>query len=202
VRTWHTSVSLIFAALALSSCVSWQTKYLKEAANQATMAEVEKRLGRADSTWDLQTGETLWTYQSGLPSGTDTGGITIVGPGWVIGKRSDCSEYVLLFDQQKILRAWMRQPCNPDRRLSGNGGRTPSRSTPPFSPTEPENSFAQKALANLPPRRGDPRMRPSMTCSAPLDNQSASYVMCIVLEPMIGEDKYAGGEEHTVHHRA
>jgi hypothetical protein len=102
-------------ALALTSCASWQARYLKEGVNQATMDEVEKHLGRSHSTWGLRTGETLWTYQSGVPSGTDTAGVTIVGPGWVIGRRSDCTEYVLLFDQQKILRAWMRQPCKPAR---------------------------------------------------------------------------------------
>jgi hypothetical protein len=127
VRTWFTWVGLVLVALAQVSCASWQTKYLKEAANQATMAGVENHLGRPHSTWDLQTGETLWTYQSGIPSAGDTGGVTIVGPGWVIGRRSDCTEYVLLFDQQKILRTWMRQPCKSDRPIS----RTSADQAPP-----------------------------------------------------------------------
>jgi hypothetical protein len=110
-RTWKTWVSLVFVTLASISCASWQAEYLKAAANHATMAEVENHLGRPHATWDLQTGEDLWTYESGVLSGTDPGGITIVGPGWVLGKRSACTEYVLLFDQQKILRAWMQQPC-------------------------------------------------------------------------------------------
>jgi hypothetical protein len=110
-RRWQGRVGLVLLALALSSCASWQAKYLKEAKNHGAMNEVEAYLGRPHSTWDLQTGETLWTYQSGMPSGASTGGITVVGPGWVIGRRSDCTEYVLLFDQQKILRAWMQQPC-------------------------------------------------------------------------------------------
>jgi hypothetical protein len=118
-RSW---ASLVFVAFALTSCASWQTEYLREAANHATTAEVENRLGRPHSTWDLQTGETLWTYQSGVPSGPDTGGITVVGPGWVIGRRSDCTADVLLFDQQKVLRAWMRQPCIPDRPLTWDDG--------------------------------------------------------------------------------
>jgi hypothetical protein len=111
VRAWQTWVGLTVAALALTACAAWRAKYLKEAANHAAMDEVEKHLGRPHSTWDLRTGESLWTYQSGVPSGTDSAGITVVGPGWVIGRRSDCTEYVLLFDQQKILRAWVRQPC-------------------------------------------------------------------------------------------
>jgi hypothetical protein len=117
-RTWQIWVGLIFIVLALASCASWQAAYLKEAANHATMGEVENHLGQPHSTWDLRTGETLWTYQSGVSPGTDSGGVTIVGPGWVIGRRSDCTAYVLLFDQQKVLRAWMRQPCKPDRPVS------------------------------------------------------------------------------------
>jgi hypothetical protein len=104
--------------LALASCASWQRQYLKGAANHATMDEVENNLGQPQSTWTLATGETLWTYQSGVPSAGDRGGITIVGPGWVLGRRSDCTQYVLLFDQQKILRTWMQQPCKADRRVS------------------------------------------------------------------------------------
>jgi hypothetical protein len=86
------------------------------------MAEVENHLGQAHSTWDLKTGETLWTYQLGVPSGTDSSGIAIVGPGWVVGRHSHCTAYILLLDQQKILRAWMQQSCEPDGHRMGNGG--------------------------------------------------------------------------------
>jgi hypothetical protein len=122
VRPWQTGTSLVFVAFALASCASWQAKYLREVANQATMREVENHLGRPHSTWVLHTGETLWTYQSGVPSAGHTGGVTIVGPGWVVGRPSDCTEYVLLFDQQKILRVWMGQPCKPGRPVAWNGG--------------------------------------------------------------------------------
>jgi hypothetical protein len=118
-RAWG---GLILVALILTSCASWQARYLKEAANQATMAEVENHLGQPHSTWELGTGETLWTYQAGVPSGTDSSGITIVGPSWVVGRRSDCTAYILLFDPQKILRTWMRQSCEPDHPRMGNGG--------------------------------------------------------------------------------
>jgi len=109
-------------ALALSSCAAWQGQYLNAATNHASPVEVEDHLGRPHSIWELRTGETLWTYQSGLPSETTSSGVTMVGPGWVIGRRSDCTEYVLLFDQQATLRAWMRQPCRPDRPISRHGG--------------------------------------------------------------------------------
>jgi hypothetical protein len=122
VRPWQSGLGPIIVALSLTSCTSWQAQYLKTAADHATLAEVENHLGRPHSTWELRTGEALWTYQSGLPSETSTGGVTIVGPGWMIGRRSDCTEYVLLFDQPKILRAWMRQPCTPDRPIVRNEG--------------------------------------------------------------------------------
>jgi hypothetical protein len=122
VRPWQTCSGSIIVVLCLTSCASWQAQYLNEAAHHATMVEVEHRLGRPHLTWDLRTGETLWTYQSGLPSETNTGGITIVGPNWVAGQRLDCTAYVLLFDQQKILRAWMQQPCKPDRPVIRNSG--------------------------------------------------------------------------------
>ena len=131
-RRWVRGI-LMAMTLAMASCASWQTQYLKGAVNQATMETVEKRLGRPHATWELRTGESLWTYQSGVPSGTDAGGLTIVGPDWVLGRRSTCSQYVLLFDQQRILRAWMQQPCQPDRGMS----RVPAvPQAPAPSPTE------------------------------------------------------------------
>lgn len=60
------------------------------------------------------TGETLWTYQYGIPKASGWGGVTVVGPALTFGKGSPCTEYVLLFDRQQILRAWMRQDCRPD----------------------------------------------------------------------------------------
>jgi hypothetical protein len=110
-RARRALVGLLFVAVILSSCASWQARYLKAAANHATTAEVEQHLGRPHATWDLQTGETLWTYRSGVPDAGGTDALTVVGPGWVIGSRADCTAYVLLFDQQKLLRAWMQRPC-------------------------------------------------------------------------------------------
>jgi hypothetical protein len=118
VNTGWLWVELFLVGLVATSCVSSQAKYLKEVRNRATTAEVEQHLGRPHSAWQLRTGETLWTYQAGMPSGMRTGGVTIVGPGWEIGRRVDCAEYVLLFDQQTILRAWRQQPCSPDRPVS------------------------------------------------------------------------------------
>jgi hypothetical protein len=131
-RWWMLGISIAMA-LTMAACASWHTQYLKGAVNHATMEDVEKHLGRPHSTWELHTGESLWTYQSGVPSGTEAGGLTIVGPDWALGRRSNCSQYVLLFDQQKILRAWMQQPCQTERDMS----RVPATpQAPASSPTE------------------------------------------------------------------
>jgi hypothetical protein len=131
-RRWVLGI-LMAMGLAMASCASWHAQYLKGAVNHATMEAVEKHLGQPHATWELHTGESLWTYQSGAPSGTDAGGLAIVGPDWVLGRRTNCSQYVLLFDQQKILRAWMQQPCQPQREMS----RLPAaRQAPAPSPTE------------------------------------------------------------------
>jgi hypothetical protein len=113
-RTWVYCGGFILLALFATACGPWQRTYLKEAAGSATQAEVAERLGPPHTRWDLTTGETLWTYQYGVPKASDWGGITIVGPALTFGKGSPCTEYVLLFDRQQILRAWMRQDCQPD----------------------------------------------------------------------------------------
>jgi hypothetical protein len=138
-RRWIRGLSMAMT-LAMASCASWPARYLKGAVNHATTEAVEKHLGRPHATWELRTGESLWTYQSGVPSGTDAGGLTIVGPDWVLGKRSHCTQSVLLFDQQKILRAWMQQPC----RLARETSRVPA------APHAPAPS----------PREKDPRSTP------------------------------------------
>jgi hypothetical protein len=51
----------------------------------------------------------------------------------VLDRRSNCTQFVLLFDQQRILRAWMQQPCQPARGMN----RIPADPQAPApSPTE------------------------------------------------------------------
>jgi hypothetical protein len=112
-KVWLKWGDAAFLLLALASCASWQTQFLREATNHATQKEVEDRLGVPQDTWTFATGETLWTYEHGLRVGPESGGVTIVGPGWTIGRSAGCTAYIALFDQQQVLRAWMRQPCEP-----------------------------------------------------------------------------------------
>jgi hypothetical protein len=117
-KAWQKWGSAAFLLMTLVSCASWQTQFLREATNHAMQKEVIERLGAPQDTWTLATGETLWTYEHGFQTGTESGGITIVGPDLTIGRSSSCTAYVLLFDQQQVLRAWMRQPCKPTRPMA------------------------------------------------------------------------------------
>ena len=110
-RTLAMFGGLALIALALTSCATGQATYLEEATNRATQHEAAKRLGLPQLAWDLTTGETLWRYQSGFPSGAVASSISVAGPGWVIAGSSQCTEYVLLFDQEQVLRAWRERRC-------------------------------------------------------------------------------------------
>ncbi len=88
----------------LVSCVPTQWEYLIEAADRATEDDVKARFGPPLLTKSLEEGGSVWTYRYEETSS------------WR-GKRGDmvgglpCTEYVLNFDGQKILRYWVRQPC-------------------------------------------------------------------------------------------
>jgi hypothetical protein len=106
-------------ALALTSCTP-QTSFLRAAADHDSQAVVAQHLGPPDEVWPLADGETLWSYRAdqrlwaywrdGGAVGS-TGGLTIEGPGLTLLPGGRCTEYVLRFDREQILRAWTRQPC-------------------------------------------------------------------------------------------
>jgi hypothetical protein len=134
-KAWCQWAGAVCLLLTLASCASWHTRYLREATNHATQREVEAHLGSPQDTWALATGETLWTYERGFQAGTEGGGMTIVGPGWTIGRSPGCTAYTLRFDREEVLRAWMRQPCSPD--LSNNS--PPASQAAPRRPRTREN---------------------------------------------------------------
>ncbi|HEX2277046.1 MAG TPA: hypothetical protein VHN13_07925 [Candidatus Tectomicrobia bacterium] len=88
-RTWGVALGL---SLSLTACTPWRIAYLRDAVNQATQDEVTLRLGPPQAARELETGETVWRYES---------------------YQGDllCLEYVLRFDQAKVLRQWVRQRC-------------------------------------------------------------------------------------------
>ncbi len=83
---------LVLILPALVSCASSQrADYLKGAVNQATQDDVTKRLGPPQSTRELTDDSAVWRYRAGL-------GLA-------------CQEYILIFDQGRILREWRKQDC-------------------------------------------------------------------------------------------
>jgi hypothetical protein len=107
-------------ALALTSCASPQARFLRAATDHDSQVVVAQHLGRPDEVWPLADGETLWSYRAdqrlwaywhkGRANGS-AGGVTVEGPGLTVLPGAHCTEYVLRFDQEQILRAWRRQPC-------------------------------------------------------------------------------------------
>jgi hypothetical protein len=81
--------------LLLASCTPWRVDYLRSVANQATQDDIAKRLGAPHFEKGLTGGGSVWTYQY---------------RGYA-GDASYCTEYVLTFDEQKVLREWRRQGC-------------------------------------------------------------------------------------------
>ena len=111
--------ALLLLILAMTSCAT-QATYLRAAVDRATQEEVAAHLGHPQEVWALTTGETLWTYryharlwayQDGNGSSQRPAGLSIVGPGLTVLPGARCTEYVLRFDRQQVLRAWRRQPC-------------------------------------------------------------------------------------------
>jgi hypothetical protein len=106
-------------ALALTSCTT-QTGFLRAAANHDSQAVVAQHLGPPDEVWPLADGETLWSYRADQRlwaywgngwAGGSAGGLTVEGPRLTLLPGGRCTEYVLRFDREQILRAWTRQPC-------------------------------------------------------------------------------------------
>jgi hypothetical protein len=115
--TWGYWVLLV---LVLTSCASPQTRVLRAAVNHETQAVITQHLRQPTEVWPLADGETLWSYRAnqnlwaywhdGYANG-GAAGLTVEGPGLTVLPRAPCTEYVLRFDRNQILRTWRRQPC-------------------------------------------------------------------------------------------
>ncbi len=87
----------------LGSCTPWRMKYLTEGVNQLTMDEVAKTLGPPDSTLTLDDGSVIWKYQYRSSS--------VSGSQYGVSGSTHCTEYILTFDKEKVLRQTRRQRC-------------------------------------------------------------------------------------------
>ncbi len=91
----RTTMLLAVVVLLGLGCTPWRGIYLSAATNAATQDKIAQKLGPPHRTRPLEDGNTLWQYQH-------MGGYE--GSGF-------CREYILTFDQQKVLRNWSRQDC-------------------------------------------------------------------------------------------
>lgn len=100
-------MAIAFVLVTLISCVPkrtpWRVTYLSEVANHATQDDVTMRLGAPHSSRILSDGRTVWTYRY-------YSGAVVGSAGNIVGS-SACSEYILTFDQDNVLREWNRQRC-------------------------------------------------------------------------------------------
>jgi hypothetical protein len=83
---------VLAVAFSLTACAPWRMEYLRQAVDRATQDEITTKFGPPQAARELTTGETVWRYES---------------------YQGDllCLEYILRFDQAKILRQWIRQRC-------------------------------------------------------------------------------------------
>ncbi len=95
----RTTMLLAVVVLLGLGCTPWRGIYLSAATNAATQDEISQKLGPPHRTRPLEDGNTLWQYEYRGGELSQYGGTT-----W-------CREYILTFDQQKVLRNWSRQKC-------------------------------------------------------------------------------------------
>lgn len=88
----------------LTACASdppWERDFHSEVVNQSTQADVVKKFGEPELVTPLDNGGAIWVYR--YSRGTFSSGYTAV---------SECWEYSLTFDAQKILRAANEVSCS------------------------------------------------------------------------------------------
>src|SRR5919198_1020645 len=100
--------ALLLLLLAMTSCAT-QATYLRAAVDRAT--QEEGALTTGETLWMYRDHERLWAYWDDNGSSQRPAGLSIVGPGLTVLPGARCTEYVLRFDRQQVLRAWRRQPC-------------------------------------------------------------------------------------------
>jgi hypothetical protein len=82
---------LAVMTLALVACESRQERYFRKHVNQRSQDAVAKQFGPPHRAQELTAGGAVWAYES--------------------RSRSDCTLYILRFDQEKVLRDWKAQQC-------------------------------------------------------------------------------------------
>jgi hypothetical protein len=93
--------------LLLSACTPWRAEYLDGLLDREAQPEIERRPGPPTARITQGKGE-LWVYRFGAPSMyvTPTGAAGSLAVG-----TASCSESVLRFDEERVLRRWVQQAC-------------------------------------------------------------------------------------------
>jgi hypothetical protein len=91
VKRFITLTGLAFLMLGLVACESERERYFRKHVNQASQDAVAQRFGPPHRIQELTTGGAVWSYE--------------------YRDRSDCTVYILRFDQEKVLRDWNERPC-------------------------------------------------------------------------------------------
>jgi hypothetical protein len=91
VKRFITLAGLAFLMLGLVACESERERYFRKHVNQISQDAVARRLGPPHRAQELTTGGAVWSYE--------------------YRDRSDCTVYILRFDQENVLRDWSERTC-------------------------------------------------------------------------------------------
>ncbi len=82
---------LALLTLGLVACESERERYFRKHVNQVSQDAVARQFGPPHRAQALTTGGAVWSYE--------------------YRDRSDCTVYILRFDQENILRDWNERQC-------------------------------------------------------------------------------------------
>jgi hypothetical protein len=89
--------------MGIASCAPYSLGYLDRAVNHATQDDIAKDMGSPPTVRKADNGGIEWVYYD---RGSSVAGYT----GYA--RQAYCREFVLVFDRDKILRAWRTQDCH------------------------------------------------------------------------------------------
>ncbi len=122
---------ILVLGFALMSCGHWRDRYFDGGVDELTQLDVREKLGKPHIVeTSLLDKKTMWVYRVAIPeSELDSSGLSNVGAGVagignavasLVGKGEQggatregivCLRYELTFDEERLLREWVRQTC-------------------------------------------------------------------------------------------
>jgi hypothetical protein len=97
--------------LVVTACAGLQAYDLDQAVQHLLQTDMAARWGWPDRVMALPTGRTLWMYTFRPDVLVRPGSMTVLSPGVVVDEGAACTQYLFLFDQGQMLRAWRGRPC-------------------------------------------------------------------------------------------